>query len=273
MTPYPVLQVREWSTTMPSTPSGGALLRDVRLSAADRKLIAELEGRASLRFTELRSGLSVSVGPHIGTVNLSSIRLVILPKLRLDNLMRMVAYAFDLSDLLVTETCTTYESAEHGLMDLLGVSLLRSRRAHRPGWAAADVPVAQRGPRHAARPPRPAPHRNAPASGDPALHLRRLDCRPRAEPGLGRRPAPCSVGDGLARSPTRSRPLCGPLLRRPRTAPAQHGLARSDALRPRSSVEPLPNRADAHRAHPPRCAPRRARRGRARCRSRASRST
>lgn len=126
MTTPPVLQVREWSTTTPDTLGGGALLRDVRLSAADRELIAELEGRASLRFTELRSGLSVSVGPHIGTVNLSSLRLVIMPKLRLDNLMRMVAYAFDLSDLLVTETRTTYATAEHGLIDLLGVSLLRA---------------------------------------------------------------------------------------------------------------------------------------------------
>src|SRR5690606_15153550 len=110
----------------PDTPSSGALLRDVQLSRADRDLIAELEGRASLRFTELRAGLSISVGPDIGTVNLSSLRLVILPKLRLDNLLRMVAYAFDLSDLLVTETRTTYESAEHGLVDLLGVSLLRA---------------------------------------------------------------------------------------------------------------------------------------------------
>lgn len=126
MSPHPVLQVREWSTTAPDTPGGGALLRDVRLSAADRELIKELEGRGSLRFIELRSGLSISVGPDIGTVNLSSFRLVILPKLRLDSLMRMVAYAFDLSDLLVTEARTTYESAEHGLIDLLGVSLLRA---------------------------------------------------------------------------------------------------------------------------------------------------
>jgi 5-methylcytosine-specific restriction enzyme subunit McrC len=124
--PPPVLQVREWSTTTPDTPDGGALLRDVRLTPADRELIAELEGRASLRVTELRSGLAVSVGPHIGTFNLSSIRLVVLPKLRLDNLMRMVAYAFDLSDLVVTDMRTTYQTAEHGFIDLLGVSLLRS---------------------------------------------------------------------------------------------------------------------------------------------------
>ena len=126
MTARPVLQVREWSSTTPDMPGGGSLLRDVSLSAADRELIAELEGRTSLRFTELRSGLAVSVGPHVGTVNLSSMRLVILPKLRIDNLMRMVAYAFDLSDLMVTEMRTTYESADHGLIDLLGVSLLRA---------------------------------------------------------------------------------------------------------------------------------------------------
>lgn len=126
MTLSPVLQVREWSNTTPDSPGIGALLRDVRLSTSDHEVIAELRGRASLRFTELRSGLSVSVGPHIGTVNLSSMRLVIMPKLRLDNLMRMVAYAFDLSDLVVTETRTAYASAEHGLIDLLGVSLLRA---------------------------------------------------------------------------------------------------------------------------------------------------
>ncbi|MBI2567008.1 MAG: hypothetical protein HYV63_08270 [Candidatus Schekmanbacteria bacterium] len=126
MTPPPVLHIREWSTTTPETPGAGALLRGIRLSDADRQLLEELEGRASLRCTELRSGLAISVGPHIGTVGLSGLRLVIMPKIRIDNLMRMVAYAFDLSDLLVTETRTTYATAEHGLVDLLGLSLLRA---------------------------------------------------------------------------------------------------------------------------------------------------
>jgi 5-methylcytosine-specific restriction enzyme subunit McrC len=126
MTASPVLHIREWSTTTPETPGVGALLRGLRLSEVDRELLAELEGRASLRFTELRSGLAIAVGPHIGTVNLSGLRLVIMPKIRIENLMRMVAYAFDLSDLLVTETRTTYAVAEHGLIDLLGLSLLRA---------------------------------------------------------------------------------------------------------------------------------------------------
>jgi hypothetical protein len=98
MTSRPTLHIREWSATTPDSPLAGALLRGVRLTDADRALIGELEGRTSLRFTELRSGLAISVGPHIGTVTLTGLRIAIMPKLRIDHLMRMVAYAFDLSD-------------------------------------------------------------------------------------------------------------------------------------------------------------------------------
>jgi hypothetical protein len=64
--------------------------------------------------------------PHIGTVTLTGLRIVILPKLRIDHLMRMVAYAFALSDLIVTETQTTYGTSDQGLIDLLGLALLRA---------------------------------------------------------------------------------------------------------------------------------------------------
>lgn len=126
MTPTPSVQIGEWSTITPDSPVVGSVLRGALLSAADRELLAELEGRVSLRITELRTGLAISVGPHIGTVNLSCLRLVVMPKIRIDNLMRMVAYAFELSDLVVTETRSTYATAEDGLIDLLGLSLLRS---------------------------------------------------------------------------------------------------------------------------------------------------
>lgn len=126
MTPTPSVQIGEWTTITPDSPVVGSVLRGALLSAADRELLAELEGRVSLRITELRTGLAISVGPHIGTLNLSCLRLVVMPKIRIDNLMRMVAYAFELSDLLVTETRSTYATAEHGLIDLLGLSLLRS---------------------------------------------------------------------------------------------------------------------------------------------------
>lgn len=126
MTARPTIRIREWSTLSPDATGDGALLRGLRLTAADQELLAELEGRSSLRFTELRSGLALSVGPHIGTVSLSGLRIVIMPKIRIDNLMRLVAYAFDLSDLTVTQTRTAYDTADEGLIDLLGVSLLRA---------------------------------------------------------------------------------------------------------------------------------------------------
>ncbi len=126
MTARPTIRIREWSTLSPDATGDGALLRGLRLTEADQELLAELEGRSSLRFTELRSGLALSVGPHIGTVSLSGLRIVIMPKIRIDNLMRLVAYAFDLSDLTVTQTRTAYDTADEGLIDLLGVSLLRA---------------------------------------------------------------------------------------------------------------------------------------------------
>ncbi len=122
----PTIRIREWSKLGPEATGDGALLRGLRLTAEDQDLLAELEGRSSLRFTELREGLSISVGPHIGTVSLTGLRIVIMPKIRIDNLMRLVAYAFDLSDLTVTETRTQYAAGGEGLIDLLGVSLLRS---------------------------------------------------------------------------------------------------------------------------------------------------
>ena len=66
MSPTPSVQIREWSTITPDSPVVGSVLRGAFLSAADRELLAELEGRASLRITELRTGLAISVGPHIG---------------------------------------------------------------------------------------------------------------------------------------------------------------------------------------------------------------
>ena len=122
----PTLRIHEWSSVDPGSTDNGALLAGVRLSAADRELLAELDARSTLRITELRSGLAVSVGPHVGTVSLSGLRIVIMPKIRIDNLMRLVAYAFDLSDLTVSGTQTDYVSADEGLIDLLGVSLLRA---------------------------------------------------------------------------------------------------------------------------------------------------
>ncbi len=122
----PTLRVREWSTTYPERFGAGAVLYGLDLTAADRELLATLEGSSSLRVTELRQGLQVSVGPHVGTVSLSGLRIVIVPKMQVKTLMRMVGYVFDLSDLWIGETSTPLPAADGGFVDLLGLSLLRS---------------------------------------------------------------------------------------------------------------------------------------------------
>jgi len=122
----PVLQIREWSTTTPDHPTDGALLRGLQLTPADRELLDEIGKVSSLKITELRDGISVAVDQHVGTLTLSGVRIVVLPKIRIDNLMSMVFYAFDLSDLALSSTPSTYEASKHGLVDLLGISLLHS---------------------------------------------------------------------------------------------------------------------------------------------------
>lgn len=122
----PTLRLREWSKIKPDLHGPGELLRGLSLTDEDRALLNELRGRATLKVTELRSGLKVEVDQHIGTITLSKVRIVVMPKLRLHNLMRMVAYAFELSDLILTERETDYAIAEEGFVDLLGLSLLSS---------------------------------------------------------------------------------------------------------------------------------------------------
>jgi 5-methylcytosine-specific restriction enzyme subunit McrC len=119
----PTLRLREWQSVGPSDPGQGGLLRDLRLTDADRELLAALEHRSSLRVRELQQGLMVEIGAHIGCVNLSCMRIVVLPKIRLANLMRLVAYALDISELALAPQETAYARSEEGLADLIGLSL------------------------------------------------------------------------------------------------------------------------------------------------------
>lgn len=122
----PTLRIREWSAHDPSSSDTGNMLRGLTLSDADRGLLSELQNQSLIRYMELKNGLAISVGPHIGTITLSELRVVVMPKIRIKNLMRMVAFAFDLSDLVVSESKSEFAPADHGLIDLLGLSLLHS---------------------------------------------------------------------------------------------------------------------------------------------------
>lgn len=126
MREIPTLQIREWSRTAPGLSGQGRLLCGLTLTETDRQILDALARHTSLRVEELRRGLLIEVGPHIGTVTLSGLRIVIMPKLRLDRLMQMVAYAFDLSNLVLTRSRSDYLPAGSGFLDLLGLSLLQA---------------------------------------------------------------------------------------------------------------------------------------------------
>lgn len=122
----PVLTLREWSR---ATPEDTPLLRKRCLTDADRRVLAGLARHTSLRVVELRQGLLVEVGPHIGTVALSGIRIDILPKLRLDRVMALVTQAFTLDDLCLLPEVGEQTPAAQGFVDLLGLALLRGVRS------------------------------------------------------------------------------------------------------------------------------------------------
>lgn len=89
-------------------------------------VVEALARRTSVRIEALPQGLRIAVGPHVGTVTLSQLRLVIEPKLRLDALMTMIAYAFELTDCALTPSYSRLLPAPTGLTDLLGVALLEA---------------------------------------------------------------------------------------------------------------------------------------------------
>ncbi|MEZ5583055.1 MAG: hypothetical protein R3F37_10105 [Candidatus Competibacteraceae bacterium] len=66
--------------------------------------------------------MRIEVGPHIGIVTLSSIRIHILPKLRLHSVMAMAGIAFELTDLLLIPPDNELAPAEQGFVDLLGLA-------------------------------------------------------------------------------------------------------------------------------------------------------
>jgi len=89
-------------------------------------MLVRLESDSSLRVLELRQGLRVEIGPHIGSISLSGVRLVVRPKLGLKQVLRMVAYALELGDLVLADHPIGVDVGEHGLIDLLGIALLRA---------------------------------------------------------------------------------------------------------------------------------------------------
>lgn len=123
MTELPTVTLREWRSLGPNDP-GGEALRGLRLTKQDQELVRELEANSSLSFTELRDGLSIQVKQHVGTVRLSTLRVVIRPKLRIEHVMKLIAYTLGMDDLVLFSQQVRYGAAPLGMVDLLGQALL-----------------------------------------------------------------------------------------------------------------------------------------------------
>lgn len=123
MTDIPEVTLREWRSLGPNDP-GGEPLRGLRLTEEDREIVRALESSSSVSFTELRDGLSIQVKQHVGTIRLSKLRVVIRPKLRIEHVMKLIAYTLGMNDLLLFSQQVRYGAAPLGMVDLLGQALL-----------------------------------------------------------------------------------------------------------------------------------------------------
>ena len=122
----PTLELREWTRADPTHPVLGPMLSGKRLTETDRRLLLSLSERCSLRVEERRDGLRVQIGPHVGAVSLNELQILVLPKLPIEKLARLIAYAFRLSDLAMAHSTTALKLDDFGMVDLLAWSLLRA---------------------------------------------------------------------------------------------------------------------------------------------------
>ncbi|MDX1656662.1 MAG: hypothetical protein R3310_15750, partial [Candidatus Competibacteraceae bacterium] len=118
----PTLVLTEWSKVGPRQ---APLLGGLSLTGADRRLLERL-AHTSLRVTELREGLEVAVGPHLGSVTLEALRIDLVPKLGLERVLEMAAYGLGLGELTLVSGAGDYRAGSRGLVELLGVALLRA---------------------------------------------------------------------------------------------------------------------------------------------------
>ncbi len=96
-------------------------LEKLQLTQEDKKLRNFLKKQGILTIRELRNGLEISSSSHIGVVQFSNFTVKVLPKfsLNIKNLPKLIAYAFDLDDIIIPESEITFQAEEKQLIDIL----------------------------------------------------------------------------------------------------------------------------------------------------------
>lgn len=114
------ITLSEWSCAGPGEFEG---LRGAELTDTDRAFLAGLDGRA-LQVSELKAGLKICSQHFVGTVQLSGLRISIVPKLGLQNVLGMVAFAHSIP-VSRYDRLAGYQRSSEGLADLLAEAYLR----------------------------------------------------------------------------------------------------------------------------------------------------
>lgn len=96
-------------------------LEKLELTQEDKKLRNFLKKHGILTIRELKNGLEISSSSHIGVVQFSNFTVKVLPKFSLNtkNLPKLIAYAFDLDDIIIPESEITFQPEEKQLIDIL----------------------------------------------------------------------------------------------------------------------------------------------------------
>lgn len=102
-------------------------LEGLRLNSDDKKLAANLKKSKILTIRGLESGLEISSSSYIGVAQFSNFTVRVLPKvsMTLENLPKLIAYAFDLEDIIIPESEIKFRPEEDQLIDILITFLVR----------------------------------------------------------------------------------------------------------------------------------------------------
>jgi len=102
-------------------------LENLNLVYEDKKLKSYLKKQGILTIRELKSGLEISSTSHIGVVQFSNFTVKVLPKFSINvtNLPKLIAYAFDLDDIIIPESQIEFQAEENQLIDILIVFFVR----------------------------------------------------------------------------------------------------------------------------------------------------
>jgi 5-methylcytosine-specific restriction enzyme subunit McrC len=102
-------------------------LAKIQLHPNDKKLILFLKKQGILSIRELKSGLEISSFSYIGVAQFTDFTVKILPKFSMTstNLPKLIAYAFELDDIIIPENEVRFTPDENYLVDILITFFIR----------------------------------------------------------------------------------------------------------------------------------------------------